>query len=169
MKRKFNLHWLCLVFGMLFFADAAIGFAASAWQEEWERVLRAAKSEGKLTLIGPLGADRRDALSQGFQSKYGIAVEYHPDAGAGIFPRLNAERKAGLFLWDVLISGTSTTLDALIPNKFLDPLEPALILPEVKELEILARRGAGVSRSRSPSFNYDPDAARNALCQFQSR
>ena len=87
----------------------------------------------KLTLIGPLGADRRDALSQAFQSKYGITVEYHPDAGAGIFPRLNAERKAGLYLWDVLISGTSTALEALIPNKFLDPLEPTLILPEVKE------------------------------------
>ena len=80
-----------------------------------------------------LGGDRRDALSQAFQSKYGITVEYHPDAGAGIFPRLNAERKAGLYLWDVLISGTSTALEALIPNKFLDPLEPVLILPEVKE------------------------------------
>lgn len=135
MKQKFNLRWVHIVFGMLFFvfADFKIGFAASPWQEEWERVLKAAKSEGKLTLIGPLGGDRRDVLSQGFQSKYGITVEYHPDAGAGIFPRLNAERKAGLYLWDVLISGTTTALDALIPNKFLDPLEPALILPEVKE------------------------------------
>ena len=135
MKRKINLYLPHIVFAMLFFvfADSKIGFAAAAWQEEWERLLRAAKSEGKLTLIGPLGADRRDALSQAFQSKYGIAVEYHPDAGAGIFPRLNAERKAGLYLWDVLISGTSTALDALIPNKFLDPLEPTLILPEVKE------------------------------------
>ena len=33
----------------------------------------------------------------------------------------------------MLISGTSTALEALIPNKFLDPLEPVLILPEVKE------------------------------------
>ena len=134
MIRKFSLHSLVIVFGMLsLVAVSGMGFAASAWQDEWERVLRAAKSEGKLSLIGPLGGDRRDALSQAFQSKYGITVEYHPDAGAGIFPRLNAERKAGLYLWDVLISGTSTALEALIPNKFLDPLEPVLILPEVKE------------------------------------
>jgi hypothetical protein len=134
MTRKFGLHLPLVVFGVLFLvAASATGFAASAWQEEWERVLRSAKSEGKLSLIGPLGADRRDALSQGFESKYGITVEYHPDAGAGIFPRLNAERKAGLYLWDVLISGTSTALEALIPNKFLDPLEPALIVPNVKE------------------------------------
>jgi iron(III) transport system substrate-binding protein len=133
-KRKSSLHLLLIVFGMLFLlVVSGVCFAAPAWQEEWERVLRAAKSEGKLSLIGPLGSDRRDALSQAFQSKYGITVEYHPDAGAGIFPRLNAERKAGLYLWDVVISGTSTALEALIPNKFLDPLESALILPDVKE------------------------------------
>jgi len=82
MIRKFSLHSLVIVFGMLsLVAVSGMGFAASAWQDEWERVLRAAKSEGKLSLIGPLGGDRRDALSQAFQSKYGIAVEYHPDAG----------------------------------------------------------------------------------------
>jgi iron(III) transport system substrate-binding protein len=134
MRRNCKLHLLTVIFGILIVAvHSDIGFAASSWQEEWDRVLRAAKSEGKVTLIGPLGADRRDALSQGFQSKYGITVEYHPDAGAGIFPRLNAERKAGLYLWDLLISGTTTALDQLIPNKFLDPLEPTLISPEVKE------------------------------------
>ncbi len=135
MKREITVYFRHIVFGMLLFvvADSKLCFAAPAWQEEWERVLRAAKSEGKLSVIGPVGADRSDALSQGFQSKYGITVEYHPDAGAGIFPRLNAERKAGLYLWDVVISGTSTALDALIPNKFLDPLESTLILPEVKE------------------------------------
>ena len=133
-KRTLSLHLLLIIAGVLsLLADSGMSFAASTWQDEWERVVRAAKAEGKLTLIGPLGADRRDALTQGFQSKYGIAVEYHPDAGAGIFPRLSAERKAGLYLWDVVISGTSTALDALIPNNFLDPLEPTLILPEVKE------------------------------------
>ncbi len=135
MKRKHRIHLLHMVFGTLIavLVHSEPGFAASSWQEEWDRVVRAAKSEGKLTLIGPLGADRRDALSQAFQSKYGISVEYQPDAGARIFPKLNAERKAGLYLWDVLISGTSTALDQLIPNNFLDPLEPTLILPEVKE------------------------------------
>jgi len=133
-KLAVPLHWLLIAVGALsLLVNSGMSFAASAWQEEWERVLRAAKSEGKLSLIGPLGTDRRDALSQAFESKYGITVEYHPDAGAGIFPRLSTERKAGLYLWDVVISGTSTALDALIPNKFLEPLEPTLILPEVKE------------------------------------
>jgi iron(III) transport system substrate-binding protein len=127
-------HFPLIVFAaLLLVALSGMAFAAPAWQEEWERVLRAAKSEGKLAMIGPLGADRRDALTEAFQSKYGIAVEYHADAGAGILPRLSAERRAGLYLWDVLVSGTSTVLEGLIPNKIVDPLEPTLILPEVKE------------------------------------
>ena len=169
MIRKFSLHSLVIVFGMLsLVAVSGMGFAASAWQDEWERVLRAAKSEGKLSLIGPLGGDRRDALSQAFQSKYGITVEYHPDAGAGIFPRLNAERKAGLYLWDVLISGTSTARGAdskQIPGPTGAGSHPA----GGQGAQILARRGDRVSRSRSPNFNYDPLSPRNTICQFQSR
>jgi len=123
-----------IVFGVLLLAAVSgVAIAGPAWQEEWERVLRLAKREGKLAMIGPLGTDRRDALTQAFQSKYGITVEYHADAGAGILPRLSAERKAGLYLWDVLVSGTSTVLEGLIPNKIVDPLEPTMILPEVKE------------------------------------
>jgi iron(III) transport system substrate-binding protein len=134
-KTKMILSFFSLiVFGVLLLAAVSgVAIAGPSWQEEWERVLRAAKSEGKLAMIGPLGTDRRDALTEAFQSKYGITVEYHADAGAGILPRLSAERKAGLYLWDVLVSGTSTVLENLIPNKIVDTLEPTLILPEVKE------------------------------------
>jgi iron(III) transport system substrate-binding protein len=144
MKRKYILSpFRFILYETLFLASFfGMALAAPAWQEEWERVLRAAKSEGKLSMIGPLGSDRSDALTQAFQSKYGITVEYHADAGAGILPRLSAERKAGLYLWDVLISGTSTVLERLIPNKIVDPLEPALILPEVKESKYW--RGGGL-------------------------
>src|SRR5947209_17921842 len=69
-------------------------FAATPWQEEWERVLHAAKKEGKVAIIGPIGADRRDALTIAFEKKYGISVEYHADSGAGILPRLRAEGNA---------------------------------------------------------------------------
>src|SRR5262249_59885128 len=101
MIRKFAVpqHLLLIAVGVFFLlANSGMSFAASAGQEEWERVLPAAKGEGKLLLIGPLGADRRDALTQGFQSRYGITVEDHPDAGARIFPRLITERKPGLYL-----------------------------------------------------------------------
>src|SRR5262245_7427673 len=122
---------------------ALVGLAngGAAWQEEWERVLQAAKKEGKVAMIGPVGAERRDALTIAFEKKYGISVEYHADSGAGILPRLSTERKADRYLWDVVVTGTGTTLENLIPARVLDLLEPNLILPEVKDLK-LWRNGA---------------------------
>src|SRR5947207_15076431 len=126
---------------MLLLALAGLANAGAAWLEEWERVLQAAKKEGKVAIIGPIGADRRDALTIAFEKKYGISVEYHADSGAGILPRLSAERKADRYLWDAVITGTTTTLENLIPARVLDPLEANLILPEVKDLK-LWRNGA---------------------------
>jgi iron(III) transport system substrate-binding protein len=138
MKRQLlALIWCSLMIAPL----TSAAFAAAPWQDEWERVLQAAKKEGKVAIIGPTGADRRDALTIAFEKKYGISVEYHPDSGAGILPRLSAERKAERYLWDLVITGTTTTLENLIPARVLDPLEPALILPEVKDLK-LWRNGA---------------------------
>lgn len=119
----------------------AVFAAAPAWQEEWERTLEAARKEGKVSLIGPPGADRRDALTIGFEKKYRIAVDYHADSGAGILPRLSAERKAERYLWDAVITGTNTTLENLLPARVLDRLEPNFMQPELKDPR-LWRNGA---------------------------
>jgi ABC-type Fe3+ transport system substrate-binding protein len=138
MKRQL----LALSWGWLLMAPlTGAVFAAAAGQEEWERVLQAAKKEAKVSMVGPVGADRRDALTIAFEKKYGISVEYHADSGAGILPRLSAERKAERFLWDLVVTGTTTGLENLIPARVLDSLEPSLILPEVKDLK-LWRNGA---------------------------
>jgi iron(III) transport system substrate-binding protein len=110
--------------------------AASAqlcFGQEWEKVLAAGKKEGKVAVIGPVGADRRDVLVEPFQKKYGITVEYFADRGSGIGPRLSAERGAGQYLWDASITGTTTGLLTLLPGGMLDPMEPALVLPDVKD------------------------------------
>jgi iron(III) transport system substrate-binding protein len=138
MKRRLLAIALALMAMPLPICPAA---AAPAWQEEWERVIEAAKKEGKVSVIGPPGADRRDALTSGFEKKYGIGVDYHADSGAGILPRLSAERKAERYLWDVVVTGTTTGLENLIPAGVLDRLDPYLILPEVKDLK-LWRNGA---------------------------
>jgi len=101
--------------------------------QEWEKVLAAAKKEGRVAMIGPVGADRRDVLVGPFQKKYGITVEYSADRGSSIGPRLTAERGAGKYLWDVVVTGTTTGLLALLPGGMLDPIDPALILPHVKD------------------------------------
>jgi len=122
--------WIVLIFGLLI---PAIGRAA-AWEEEWDRVVKAAKREGKITMFGPTGADRRDALTIPFQQKYGITVEYWADPVTGVPPRVSAERQAGKYLWDVIVAGAIE--DVILPMAVLEPLEPALILPEIKDAKL---------------------------------
>jgi iron(III) transport system substrate-binding protein len=110
-----------------------IAFVDRSFGQEWENVLAAAKTEGKVAVIGPVGADRRDVLVEPFQKKYGISVEYFADRGSGIGPRLTAERGAGQYLWDVVVTGTTTGLLVLLPGAMLDPMEPALLLSDVKD------------------------------------
>jgi len=109
--------------------------AGAGWQEDWEQTLKAAREEGKVTVTGPTGAHRRDALTQGFEKKYGIAVEYFAARGSAVAARISYERRAGQYLWDVMVGGATTALTSMIPIGALDPLEPDLILPEVKKPE----------------------------------
>ena len=109
------------------------GSADLCFGQEWERILAAAKKEGKVAVIGPVGADRRDVLVEPFQKKYGITVDYSADRGSGIGPKLAAERGAGQYNWDVVVTGTTTGLLTLLPAGMLDPMEPALVLPDVKD------------------------------------
>lgn len=106
---------------------------AAAPPPEWDQLVAAAKQEGKVALIGDRGTDLDIALTESFQRRYGIPVEYLASTGREIPPRLSAEREAGQFLWDVVVTGTTTGLESLIPMGALDPVEPALLLPEVRD------------------------------------
>jgi iron(III) transport system substrate-binding protein len=100
---------------------------------EWDRVVEAAQREGTVAVIGPTGDDRRAVLTEPFEKQYGISVEFLGDNGPGVPPRVSSERGAGLYLWDVFVGGTTTALESLIPMGLLEPLESALIVPEVKD------------------------------------
>jgi len=70
-----------------------------------------------------------------FQQRYGIAVEYQGFQGPEFPPRVETERGAGQYLWDAFIGGTTSIITALKPIGALDPIQPALILPEVTDLK----------------------------------
>ncbi|HKZ51209.1 MAG TPA: extracellular solute-binding protein, partial [Dehalococcoidia bacterium] len=108
--------------------------ARAPWEEEWARVLAAAKQEGKVAVVATgVGSLGREALTDPFQKKYGIAIEFITMEGAEAAPRFEIERAAGQYLWDVYLGGTTTMITALKPKGTLDPIEPTLILPEVKD------------------------------------
>ncbi len=112
---------------------ALFGFNSASVAAEWESTLAAAKKEGKVSVITDVTATLRDALTLEFQKNYGISVELFGSSGREVAPRIAAERKAGQFLWDIYIHGSTTALEAMIPMGAFDPLEPALILQDIKD------------------------------------
>jgi iron(III) transport system substrate-binding protein len=104
-----------------------------AWQDEWDRLVAAAQQEGKLNMFGPQGDENRRALTEPFEKRFGISIEYQGAGGPEVTPRVNNERGAGLYNWDVFMQGTTTLTKGLKPIGALDPIEPVLLLPEVKD------------------------------------
>jgi iron(III) transport system substrate-binding protein len=146
-----------LAFVLAFSAFARIS-AAAEWQSEWDSSLAAAKKESVVTVITDVTASIRDALTTGFQTKYGVQVDLFGALGREIPPRVLAERKAGRYLWDVFVHGTTTGLEAMIPAGAFDPLEPALILPDVKDPKMW--RGGGLEY-------LDPNKTLMVMTPFQ--
>lgn len=113
-------------------AAPAAAQSDAGWQKKWDDARSKAKAEGKVVVLGPPGDQIRDAITSGFAQAFpDISIEFSGARGGELVTRIKAERDAGIYSTDILINGTSTANAYFKPIKSLDPIEPALILPEV--------------------------------------
>jgi ABC-type Fe3+ transport system substrate-binding protein len=128
---------LSVGFSALLFVCTATLFGAesqSDWQQRWDKAMSGAKKEGMVVVWGPPGELIRKAMSEGFKKAFPeIPIEYSGGRGGEQATRIKAERDGGVYGVDVFLSGTTTANNQMIPMKALDPIEPALILPEVTD------------------------------------
>ncbi len=103
--------------------------AKSGWQQQWEQTLAAAKSEENVVIFTTFG-ESRDAIIKGFKEKHALEVDFVVGRERDLSVKVQSERRAGLYLEDIYLSGTSDMIQ-LRELGFLEPLKPALILPEV--------------------------------------
>jgi iron(III) transport system substrate-binding protein len=104
---------------------------AAAGQPSWDDVLAAAKAEGKVVVVGPPTAEMRQRVPATFNARYGITVEYLGGRRSDVAARLRAERNAGVYSVDAVLSGIDSMSSFFYKEKMLDPLRPVLMLPEV--------------------------------------
>jgi iron(III) transport system substrate-binding protein len=105
-------------------------------REEWNSVVAKAKQEGRVVVWSTPGQLLRQGITEGFGKAYpGISLEYSGARGGEHATKLSAERNAGLYNVDVLLTGADTHSVHIKPLKALDPLRPALILPEVTDVK----------------------------------
>lgn len=107
----------------------------AGWEVEWEKTLEAAKKEGRFVIYGGTISElvKEPEVANLFKQRYGLTPLVTFGRGGDLLAKLRAERGAGLFMADIVILGTNNTIGEFKPAGVLDPLEPSLILPEVKD------------------------------------
>ena len=113
-----------------FFADP--GFSAEA-KPGWDGVVAGARREGRVVIYGSGGIDRVRLYKESFEAAFpGISVEYLPMGAGEVSARVMAERRAGKYIPDILLSGAGgSTVIPLRNQGALQRLDSALLLPEV--------------------------------------
>jgi iron(III) transport system substrate-binding protein len=132
--RPMQCTWLIFtIFGLLSLKLGVLAFAADVsptWKTTWEKTVEAAKKEGQISVYG---SDTFELfLKSAFQKKYPeIKIGFVGGRAPVVGPKLITERRAGKYLGDVMLTGPGTPYRILYKNNALDPIGPALILPEV--------------------------------------
>jgi iron(III) transport system substrate-binding protein len=99
---------------------------------DFEKTVAAAKKEGKIVVAIPPVPELRQQLETVFRTKFAIELELTPAPGPRNASRIASEQKAGASYFDALVVGTGTAIP-LVHDGMLEPLEPYMVLPEVKD------------------------------------
>jgi iron(III) transport system substrate-binding protein len=122
------------LFWVLIFAPAVYSQQSkAAGSAEWDKLVDAAKKEGKVTVSIPASAELRKQLEEQFKKRYGVEVEVFTARGSAGVRRMADEFKAGVRHFDLHFGGSSSIISGMLGEGILDPIEPWLALPEVKD------------------------------------
>jgi ABC-type Fe3+ transport system substrate-binding protein len=130
-KRIFSLlvafQWLAITE-----AYAAAAPQTAAFEQEWSKLIAAAKQEGTLSVASG-GAPSRQyrPVADAFTKKFGIKVEVSTGNATDTVNRVLAERKAGKYTVDVALISSRENNQRLVPSESLIPFAPLIIHPEV--------------------------------------
>jgi iron(III) transport system substrate-binding protein len=102
---------------------------------EWDQMLDAAKKEGKVTVSLPASAELKTQVEEQFKKRFGIEVEVFTARGSTGVRRMADDFNAGVRHFDLHIGGASSIISGMLDEGILDPIEPWLVLPEVKDLK----------------------------------
>lgn len=127
--------WIGLTIFLLLSADwVGAQPAPSGRGGEWEKIVDAAKKEGRVVVSIPTSADLRKALDSEFKKAFpSIELELNAARGSININKIAEEQNAGVHTMDLHLGGTASIISGLLAPNFLDPVMPAMILPEVRD------------------------------------
>lgn len=108
-----------------------------SWQQKWDQSLQAARKEGKVEIYASVSAaPTMKELIPFLKQRFGISLELTTGRSRELTAKIVRERSAGIFVGDILFGGLNSMYSDIKPAGILDPIEPALILPEVLEPKV---------------------------------
>ena len=130
---------IALVIALIGLTGATPVFAADAGRGvtgRWEDVVKAAEKEGEVAVYATNSVGDLQVIWDGFKKKFpkiklnSVAISTTSE----IVTKVMAERRASQYLVDVVLGAPGATYNSLQRGKALDPMPPALLLPEVTDL-----------------------------------
>ena len=112
-------------------SGAQKSFAAEAGAD-WQRLVVAAKKEGKIVIGAPPGSDFRNEVQAILKKRFDLDSEWIQSPGPSLMSKIAAEKQAGAVSVDAFLIGPCTG-NSLLKADVYEPLAPAMILPEVKD------------------------------------
>jgi hypothetical protein len=99
---------------------------------EWQRVVAAAKKEGKVVIGAPPGSDFRNEAQAVLKKRFDLDSEFVQAPGPNLMSKIVAEKQAGVVSVDAFLIGPCTG-NSLLKADLFEPLALVMILPEVKD------------------------------------
>ena len=100
---------------------------------EWDKVVEAAKKEGKVVVSLPASNELRAGIEKLFEKRYGIDVEPLVGRAATVVRKMIDESKAGVRYVDLHMGGSESIVTGMLPEGVIDALEPNMLLSEVRD------------------------------------
>jgi iron(III) transport system substrate-binding protein len=115
-------------------ASTAIVRSAVAQDADWQKLVDAAKKEGKVAIYtASIGSPFHKKVFDAFEKKYGIKVELLEARASEVRERVRVEQAAGRFLGDLHHNGSTTTWLMTRDGNF----QPHGDIPNIKNVEAI--------------------------------
>ena len=99
---------------------------------DWQRLVAAARKEGKVVIGAPPGSDFRIEAQAALKKRFDLDSEFVQAPGPNLMSKIVAEKQAGATSVDAFLIGPCTG-NSLLKSDIYEPLASAMILPEVKD------------------------------------
>jgi iron(III) transport system substrate-binding protein len=130
--REMSLQISMRLSAIILFAVLPIRLEAADANAEWQRIVAAAKKEGKVVIGAPPGSDFRNEAQAVLKKRFDVDSEFIQAPGPNLMSKIVAEKQAGAVSVDAFLIGPCTG-NSLLKADMFEPLAPAMILPEVKD------------------------------------